>query len=103
MRALEWRDNLIASFGCHGVGHNDRATFLRDVEVVGDCWLWRGAPKTVIGGKSIDPQLAAYAMLVRAYNPAVVSVSASCGNPLCCAPHHLKMASVSRETRARAA
>lgn len=72
---------------------NARLRLLRKVEIVGDCWIWRGRTRGPYGVISIDGGLrnahrAAYALFVAPVHDGV-SVMHSCGNKLCCCPDHL--------------
>lgn len=70
-----------------------RLRLLRKVEIVGDCWVWRGIKRGQYGvmsvnGSTRNAHRAAYALFVGPVADGV-SVLHSCGNKLCCCPDHL--------------
>lgn len=72
---------------------NARLRFLRKVEIVGDCWIWRGRRRKEYGimcleGRMCNAHRAAYVLFVNPVHDGV-SVLHSCGNKLCCCPDHL--------------
>lgn len=72
---------------------NARLRLLRKVEVVGDCWIWRGIVRgeygvITIDGRTRNAHRAAYALFVGPVAEGV-SVLHSCPNKLCCCPDHL--------------
>lgn len=70
-----------------------RLRLLKRVEIIGDCWIWRGIRRGAYGVMTIDgttrnAHRAAYALFVGPVSEGV-SVLHSCGNKLCCCPDHL--------------
>lgn len=72
-----------------------RLRFLRKVEIVGDCWVWRGATRGHYGIMRIDGKIrnahrAAYALFVAPVSDGIsVLHRQECKNKLCCNPDHL--------------
>lgn len=92
---ITWGRAVRGSFGVDAHDH-DRSRLLENCQVVGTCWLWRGPVRNgaggtmTVGGKSLNVQRLAYAMLI-GVAPRRTRVSSSCGNPTCCCPDHLRV------------
>jgi len=90
-----WRSRFSETFG-HKPNKWERERFLRDVQIEGNCWVWRGPTKRhVIDGKPYDPMVLGYVFLNGALG-AKDRVISTCGR--CCVVHLARVKPQHRES-----
>ena len=70
-----------------------RLRMLKKCKIVGDCWIWQGSRNGEYGSMKIDGQTRnAHRVSYSLFKGQISlgnSIIHTCGNKLCCAPHHL--------------